>query len=402
MIAKPAVGHLLRRYRSRTETFVGAQIASLDRYRPLILCQQQTEVGYEPGVPLRAATAQLAGPALWLERLAYALSRRLTSAAADALAESARQERVRVLHAHYLVDARYFLGLMRRLSVPTVVSAYGYDVSSFPRRLNGLGRRYLQPVWRNVDLVLAMSEDMLRDLAGLGCPPELVRVHYHGIPVARFICPQRRYIQRELLNVLCCGTLEIKKGQHLVLEALHRLERSGGQLPRFHVTLVGDGPLRPRLEQMVRDFGWQERVTFAGHVAHHEPRLVAEYHDADIFALPSMTVRSDKEGIPGTIAEAMAAGLPVLSSRHAGIPELVEDGQSGLLVDEADVDTLAASFARLLREPALRERLGVAGLARVRLVGDLPKQTRTLEGIYDEVLHLPSARIEPKAEHVRH
>jgi colanic acid/amylovoran biosynthesis glycosyltransferase len=386
-MSRPAtVAHVLRRYRSRTETFIGGQIQMLGRHRPVILCERRAAERFEPEVPCFAVGDRLAGPELRLERVAYRLARRLTEQALATLTEIARTENVRLVHAHYVVDARFFLPLARRLGVPLVVSAYGYDVSSFPRRLFGYGRRYLQPLWREVDLVLAMSEDMRRDLISLGCPPERVRVHYYGIPVERFASPERSYAQRDALTILCCGTLEVKKGQHLVLEALRRLELSGANLPNFHVTLVGDGPMRPRLESFVRDLGWHERVTFAGHVPHHEPRLVDAYRAADAFALPSITVRGDKEGIPGTIAEAMAAGLPVVSSKHAGITELVEDGRSGLLVDEGDIDGLASALGRLLCEPHLRARLGTAAAVRVQTVGDIQVRTRELEAIYDALL----------------
>ena len=89
---------------------------------------------------------------------------------------------------------------------------------------------------------------------------------------------------------------------------------------------MGDGHLRAKLESLIESFGWRDRVNFLGHVPHNSSRLIEEYMKADIFTLPSVTIKGDKEGIPGTLVEAMANGLPVVSTYHAGIPDLITDG----------------------------------------------------------------------------
>ncbi len=293
--------------------------------------------------------------------------------------------RIDVLHFHYLVDARFFLSVKRRTGLPGVVSGYGYDVSLFPRSMRGYGRRYLRPLFAEMDCFLAMSEDMKRDLVSIGCPPEKVVVHYYGTETDRFVHPGRVYGDRDAVKVLMCGTLEPKKAQDRVLRALARWERAAPGRPRFTVTFAGDGPLRPRLEALVRELGWEDRVTFLGHVPHEDERLVEEYRSADVFALPSVTIAGDKEGIPGTIVEAMAAGLPVVSTHHAGIPAAVTDGVTGLLVREDDDAGLAGALGRVIEDPELRERLGRAAAAdahaRLRLHGKTPE----LEAIYDNV-----------------
>ncbi len=110
------------------------------------------------------------------------------------------------------------------------------------------------------------------------------------------------------------------------------------------------------------------------------------YRQADIFTLPSVVARNgDKEGIPGTIVEAMASGLPVVSTCHAGIPEIIQSGQHGILVEERDVPALAAAYAALIDHPSLRQHLGQAAASHALQDLDLQRRTPYLEKIYSQV-----------------
>ena len=380
----PTVGHVMRAYLAPTETFVRNQIVTLRRYRPVVAAHHRrptTEVPLEAGA---VAEDRLAGPLAAAERLVYRAVRLGSPAAMTALARYLRAQDARLLHHHYLTDARFMLGVQRRMELPAVVSAYGYDVSWFPRLAGGLGARYLRPVFGHVTTVLAMSEDMREDLRALGCPDEKLRVHYYGSETRRFRCPARRYDQDGELVVLCCGRLHPGKGQQVVLRALRRLARRGRE--RFRVVVVGDGPARRDLGRQVSEYGWDGRVVFTGHIPHASPALVAEFARADVFAHPSLTVTGLKEGIPGTIVEAMAAGLPVVATRHAGIPAVITDGREGVLVPEGDEDALADALDALLGDPVLRERLGRAAARRAADQLDLGPATAALERIYDDVL----------------
>ncbi len=312
----------------------------------------------------------------------YLLARRPTPAALATLADRARAESTQLLHFHYLVDARFFLGLKRRLGIPAVVSAYGYDVSSFPRMLGGYGRHYLQPLWREVDLFIAMSQDMKADLIALGCPEDRIAVHFYGVPTDRFAYPERSYEHGQPLTIFACGSLEIKKAQHHILQALRRLESADPSIPPFQVVFAGDGPMRHELEVMVRDFGWLARVRFLGHVPYGHASLVDQYRKADIFALPSITVQGDKECV---------------TTFHAGIPELLESGTHGLLVREGDLDDLATAFGRLLREPALRRSLGTNAAWRISHTARLEVRTAHLGQLYAHVLQSTRGPLEPES-----
>ena len=198
--------------------------------------------------------------------------------------------------------------------------------------------------------------------------------------------------------VLCVGRLDVQKGQDLVLRALRLLERRGRE---FSVVLVGEGPLRPRLEQIVADFGWQDRVTFAGHVRHDSDAFLDHLRRADLFAHPSVTVDGLKEGIPGAIVEAMASGLPVVATWHAGIPAVIDHERHGLLVPERDIEALAAALEALLEDAVLRTRLGAAAAERARDELDLVARTVELERIYARFTGAPDVPRDPM-EGARH
>ncbi|HEX2233615.1 MAG TPA: glycosyltransferase [Thermoleophilaceae bacterium] len=371
----------MRAHLARTETFVHNQIMRLRRYRPVVAAHHRRQpVDFPLGDGLIAVEA-LRGPLAATERAAYRGARVALPPANSVLARYLEAEQARLLHFHYLTDARFLLGVQRRLRLPALVSGYGYDVSSFPRKLHGLGTRYLRPIFSAMDLFLAMSADMADDIAALGCPPEKIRVHYYGSDTARFRHPERSYEPVEAPNVLCCARLHPAKGVHLVLEALREVERRSAL--GFRLTIVGEGPARGELERLAAGYGWADRVTFTGHLPHGAEQLVEQFRRADLFAHPSLTLNGLKEGIPGTIVEAMAAGLPVVATRHAGIPAVIEDERQGLLVPEHDREALAAALERLLSDHARRRRLGEAAADRARSELDLEPRTRELERIYD-------------------
>jgi colanic acid/amylovoran biosynthesis glycosyltransferase len=319
--------------------------------------------------------------------LSYSLMRTLLRSQAHQAADWLKRFSPQLLHFHYGVDAAFFLPLHRLLSIPAIVSFYGYDVSSFPSKFGGLGATYLKRVFKEMELFLVMSEDMKKDLVALGAPAEKVVVHYYGTDVRRFRFEGRSYAQKSRFNILSVGTLEAKKGQHHLLAALRLLADEYPEID-FTVTFVGDGPLMPQLVKTVHEYHWDDRVTFTGHVPHESPELERYYKEADAFVLFCTTQPDgDKEGIPGTIVEAMASGLPIISTSHAGIPEIIQHAKEGILLEEGDVGGLKNALAHLATDENLRCSLGKAAATRALTSLSLEEKTRKLEMIYDSLIH---------------
>ena len=219
------------------------------------------------------------------------------------------------------------------------------------------GEHYYDDLWDKVDLVLPISEHWQRRILRLGCPPRKMAVHHMGVDTRRLAFRTRDNRPDEPMKLLSVARLVEKKGLADAISAVAELRRAG---IRAQYRIVGDGPLREALEVKVADLDVGDVVELLGAKTQDEVHQLLD--DAHILLAPSVTAENgDQEGIPVSIMEAMARGLPVVSTRHTGIPELVEDSVSGYLVDEHDVDGLVEVLARLAREPASWADLGRAG-----------------------------------------
>ena len=177
----------------------------------------------------------------------------------------------------------------------------------------------------------------------------------------------RRESPTKPFTVLCIGTMYEVKGHTYLIEACRLLQERG---MHFICNLVGDGPFRTALTEQVAQAGLVERVRFLGQRTRGE--VIKLLQGAEVLVVPSIPTRSGRrEGIPVVLMEAMASGLPVVASGISGIPELVEDGQSGLLVKPRDPQAIADALERLYDDPQLGQRLGQVGREKVQRAFDL-------------------------------
>lgn len=243
------------------------------------------------------------------------------------------------------------------------------------------GEHYYDELWEKVDLVLPISEHWQRLVLKLGCSPRKVAVHHMGVDTKRLTFRARDNETAEPMKLLSVSRLVEKKGLADAIAAVAGLREVG---LRARYRIVGDGPLRDELEAMVIDLGLGDVVELIGSKTQDEVQELLD--DAHVLLAPSVTAANgDQEGIPVSIMEAMAHGLPVVSTKHTGIPELVEDGVSGYLVEEHDVSALTDVLARLAQEPERWAELGRAGRAKVerdfdqdRLNDELVEKIRAL------------------------
>jgi phosphatidylinositol alpha-1,6-mannosyltransferase len=181
--------------------------------------------------------------------------------------------------------------------------------------------------------------------------------------------------------VMSVSRLVERKGHSHVLKALRQVRDS---VPEFHYLIVGDGPERKNIEQLVADLGLGRQVTVVGGVSGED--LGKFYNLCDLFVLANRDVEGDVEGFGMVFLEANACGKPVLGGRTGGTSEAVIEGSTGLLVDPEDIDQIASALRLLISDAALRERLGAAGLARVRADFSWDTRTEQLSAVSEFVL----------------
>ncbi|MEO8199154.1 MAG: glycosyltransferase [Gemmatimonadota bacterium] len=268
---------------------------------------------------------------------------------------------------------------MKRLGAmhgPLVTAFQGADLTKYTR---GRERVYAR-LFREGDLFLPVSQFFANRLADLGCPRDRIVVLRTGIDLRLFAFQPRQH--SSTLRLVSVGRLVEKKAIDDALKMVAGLDRLG-----IDVTydIIGDGHLRPSLTQLAGELGISGRVRFLGSQDQDKlPALLAACH---VLITPSVTAPSgDQEGIPNVIKEAMAAGLPVVGTRHAGIPELIEHGVTGFLAPEHDPAALTQAVRTLYEHPETWGSLVAAARARIEADYDIEKQNDRLVEIYHGVI----------------
>ncbi|KAE9792390.1 colanic acid biosynthesis glycosyltransferase WcaL [Escherichia coli] len=220
---------------------------------------------------------------------------------------------------------------------------HGIDISSRDV-LNHYTPEY-QQLFRRGDLMLPISDLWAGRLQKMGCPREKIAVSRMGVDMTRF-SPRPVKAPATPLEIISVARLTEKKGLHVAIEACRQLKEQG---VAFRYRILGIGPWERRLRTLIEQYQLEDVVEMPGFKPSHEVKAMLD--DADVFLLPSVTgADGDMEGIPVALMEAMAVGIPVVSTLHSGIPELVEADKSGWLVPENDARALAqrlAAFSQL-------------------------------------------------------
>lgn len=298
----------------------------------------------------------------------------------------ARSQQVQLLHAHFGEIGLRSLPLAKALDVPLITSFYGADMS---RRLDG--GKSLQEMYARLfeggGLFLVEGPAAKRQLESVGCLRDKIRIQRLGVDLERIpYCP-RRVADSAPIRVLMAATFTEKKGIPYGVEAFCQAARENN---RLRLTVVGDArPTKPeeqqikrRLKDLVEQYGMDGRVDFLGYVPlEHLKHLAYEHH---VFLHPSVIVSTgDKEGgSPVVITEMAASGLPIISTHHCDIPQVVLDGKTGVLADERNVEQLRLAILNLATDDSLRLQMGGRGRDHVAEYFCARKQGRKLGDLY--------------------
>jgi glycosyltransferase involved in cell wall biosynthesis len=290
-------------------------------------------------------------------------------------ADFLRGENVDMIHAHF-VDRAATLALVvaRLLGLPYSFTAHARNIYVNPTLLP---EKIAEA--RFVVTCTAYNKAYLERVGG-ACAVDKIHLVYHGLDLADFVPDERPATKTP--RILAVGRLQEKKGFPYLVGACYLLKQRDH---RFACEIVGEGPERAALEQLITSLGVEDSVHLSGRLPFSE--VITRYRQADIFTLPCILAKDgDRDGIPNVLLEAMAMQLPVVTTRWSGIPELVEDGVTGLLIESGDEEALADALARLLEDVNLRESLGKAGRAKVARDFDVYRNVERLLALFSRYL----------------
>lgn len=299
-----------------------------------------------------------------------------------------RREQVTIWHGHDYKSNLFGLLLKRFWPMRLVTTVHGWVHHTSRTPLYYCLDKLSLPQYEQV---ICVSPDLYDECLAVGVRRERCFLVENGIDVNEFAprstklhAKQRLGFATERLLVGAAGRLSAEKGFDLLMRAVARLVQQGHDL---ELCIVGEGDERPRLEALIGELGCGERIRLLG----YRSDLRDLYEAMDLFALSSI-----REGLPNVLLEAMAMGTPVLATRIAGVPRLVEDGVNGLVVTPGSVDELVDGMGRLVREPALRQRLAQAGRSTIEERYSFAVRMEKIRDLYDELLNSPSPAARPR------
>ena len=337
------------------------QITSLERVRPIVIAQKRENADqfpfdrvYTVGKPATHFLRRF-----WFRQLLDA-PWQISQFELDSLLRILTKTEAQLLHIYFGHIGVHLLPLIRAWPKPTIVSFHGADVLVDMNK--PAYHRATKEMLDAVKRVLVRSESLRRALIDLGCNENKIDILRTGIPLEEFPFRERVFPENgEWRFVQACRLIE-KKG---VATTLRAFAEFSVRHPGSTITIAGEGPLLDELQALARELKIDHRVSFRGFVSQEQLREI--FYASHIFLHPSETGRDgNQEGVPNSMLEAMASGLPVFATTHGGIPEAIENGISGVLVAERDHAALAQALLGAVQDRHLLARLGTARLASCR------------------------------------
>lgn len=375
---KPVVAHLTNEYLPLTQTWLyHNQIINLKRYKPIVIAQSTMNLDKFPVPDIYSSQKHS-----FISRIIDRISGKPADSYPTRYFENIiKENNAELLHAHFGTEGVRYLKLKNNLNLPMITTFYGQDVSMIPR-IPYWKKQYIQ-LFQKEELFLAEGNNMKKELIKLGCPENKIVVQHLGVDLNKFKFTPRMLPEDGNIIILIAGSFREKKGIPYAIESFAKVKQNH---PDIQLRILGDGSLRNQIETLIKELNIQKSVILLGYQSHEV--FMNEIQNAHLFMLPSITAQNgDTEGgAPVSIIEAQATGLPVISSYHADIPEVVVDGKSALLAPERDVEILAKHLEYLVEHPDVWGRMGRTGREHVEKEYDVMAQVGKLEIIYDSLV----------------
>jgi colanic acid/amylovoran biosynthesis glycosyltransferase len=381
--ARPTVAHIASHYYRLTENWIHTQVRHLTRYRPLVLTWR-TENLQDDWTP--ELYALLERPR-W-ESLANRALRRVLGYY-PSFCRAIRRSRGRAIHAHFGRYGYLALPLAQATKLPLITTFYGFDLSWLPKQ-NPIWRQRYRELFEQGACFLVEGHHMARQLQDLGCPQSKITVQHLGIELDRFPFQPRHLAEGEPLCILVAARFTEKKGIVYAIEGVARVVQMGVDA---RLTIIGDAGrseesqvVKQQILTTIEGAGLASRVDLRGMQPHNE--LKEAYYTHHIFLQPSVQASdgNNEGGAPLTLIEASATGMPIVATYHCDIPEVVQDGTTGLLAPERDSSALVHHLLSFATNAHQIQRMGEAGRQHIVAEYDAQRQGRRLDAIYDEVI----------------
>jgi colanic acid/amylovoran biosynthesis glycosyltransferase len=357
------------------------QITSLTRVSPVVIAQKREESERYPfgRITVVGKPALHFARRFWFKQV-RAAPWQISRGEVDALIRILDDAQAQLLHIYFGHIAVHLLPLIRAWGKPSVVSFHGADVMVDLEK--PAYRAATKQMLDAVRLVLVRSESLGRALIEVGCSPAKIRVQRTGIPVDELPFRPRAWPSDGAWKFVQACRLIKKKGLKTSLLAFAKFAE---RYPQSTFIIAGGGPLQSKLEAQARELGVGDKVALPGFVS--QAKLRELFYRSHIFLHPSERgADGNQEGVPNSMLEAMASGLPVFATEHGGIPEAIEHGKSGILVKESDDKALARALLDAATNPQALTAIACSGAEAVRQKFEQTAQTRKLEEYYFEAI----------------
>lgn len=285
-----------------------------------------------------------------------------------------------LLHVYFGHTGVHLLPFLQNWPKPALVSFHGMDIMERDNE-PGYGAK-LRLLLQTVPMVLARSESLADRLVAFGCDRTKIRINRTGIPMEGFPFVQRTVPADGAWRLIQASRFIEKKGLYVTLAAFAEFRKT---YPKARLVLAGEGPLKTKLKEAAFQLGVSEAIKYTGFL--QQEQLAAAYASSHIFLHPSQTTEAgDQEGVPNSMLEAMATGLPVVATLHGGIPEAATSGEDGLLVPERDTAGVTNALLTMAGNPDLYANFSRTAAASVREKFEQSRSVAKLEGFYRELI----------------
>ena len=357
------------------------QITSLKRVEPFVIAQKREEAERYPfeRIAIVGKPATHFARRFWFKKMRES-PWQVSTGEVEKLTSVLAKVNAELLHIYFGHIAVHLLPLIQAWPKPSVVSFHGADVMVDLDK--PAYRAATQQMLEAIRLVLVRSESLGRALINLGCPAGKIRLQHTGIPVDEIPFRPREWPANGAWKfVQACRLIE-KKGLRVSMRAFAKFAE---RHPASTFTIAGEGPLRNMLGQLAAELGVADKIFFPGFISQTQLREL--FYQSHIFLHPSeVGGDGNQEGVPNSMLEAMASGLPVFATEHGGIPEAIENGRSGILVNERDDNALALALLERTANPEELAAIARNGAEVVSKYFEQTGQTRQLEDYYLEAI----------------